>query len=104
MRYFSITLLVLTLMIQCLSVLLAWAGQPARTIVLAWDASSTPSVSYRLYYGEASGPYTVVLDTGIARTASISGLKPGQLYAFAATAVNEMGESTFSNEVSGRGR
>jgi fibronectin type 3 domain-containing protein len=83
-----------------------WPGQPERSIRLAWEASPSPgAISYRLHYGEASRQYTVVLDTGQARTASVSGLKPGQLYYFAATAVNQAGKSSaFSNEVSSRAR
>jgi hypothetical protein len=92
------------LLIGALIAMSVWAGQPERRIILAWDASTTPGVSYRLYYGEASGQYTVALETGLARTASVSGLKPGQVYYFAATASNHVGESGFSNEVSARPR
>jgi hypothetical protein len=88
-----------------LMALTVWAGQPERSILLQWDASSSPDVQgYHLYYGEAPRQYTVMLDTGLALSASIGGLKPGQVYYFAATAVNASWESAFSNEVSSRAR
>jgi hypothetical protein len=85
--------------------LTVWAGQPERSILLQWDASPSPDVQgYHLYYGETPRQYTVMLDTGLALSASVGGLKPGQVYYFSATAVNASGESTFSNEVSSRAR
>jgi hypothetical protein len=71
---------------------------PVWAITLAWDPSSGAS-GYRLYYGVASGVYDTVLDTGASTSASVGGLQVGELYFFAATAINDHGESGYSNEV-----
>jgi hypothetical protein len=71
----------------------------AGTLTLAWNASPG-ATSYRLYYGEASGQYPTVLDTGPATSASVSGLTENTCYYFVATALDADDESDFSNEVS----
>ena len=70
----------------------------AATIRLVWNAS-LGATEYRLYYGEAPGSYHTVLPVGATLGASVSGLTAGTRYFFAATAVNAVGESGFSNEV-----
>ena len=72
-------------------------------ITLAWDPSPDPSiVSYRVYYGSASGNYTNSVQTGGATTATVSNLLEGVTYYFAATASDSNGlESNYSNETSG---
>lgn len=74
----------------------------AGTVNLAWDApaSGSPPTGYEVHYGLSSGNYTVSVDTGTARTASIGGLADGQAYYFAALAYNSVGDSAYSNEVS----
>jgi chitinase len=74
----------------------------AGPVTLAWDAVSDPDLAgYRLYYGYASGSYSVTLGVGKATTAALSGLDAGRTYYFAATAYDVYGdESDFSNEVS----
>jgi Bacterial Ig domain/Fibronectin type III domain len=70
-------------------------------VQLAWDPSPSPQVTgYQLYYGTASGSYSVHVDTGPVTTAALSGLAVGQTYYFAATAYDSArNESPFSNEV-----
>lgn len=46
-----------------------------------------------------SGGYTSSLDAGLATTATVSGLRIGRTYYFAATALYSDGESGYSNEV-----
>jgi hypothetical protein len=88
---------VLILLVLASLVLASW-GQ-ASLIMLAWDRVPTAD-SYRLYYGMASGQYHTVLPTGPATTANVVGLAENTVYFFAATAVNAVGESGYSNEVS----
>jgi hypothetical protein len=71
----------------------------AATINLAWEASQG-ATSYRVYYGRSSGHYQTVLDVGPAITVSVGGLSGGHYY-FAVTAINDAGESDYSNEVRG---
>lgn len=70
-------------------------------VQLAWDPSPDPQVTgYMLYYGMASGQYSVSVDTGPATGAALSGLEAAQTYYFAALAYDAAGEhSPFSNEV-----
>lgn len=67
-------------------------------VILAWNASPTPNVSYRLKYGTQPQQYTVVQDAGTQLTATVNSLSPGTYY-FAAFAYNVDGESGASNEV-----
>jgi hypothetical protein len=76
--------------------LVSW--EHAAAVTLQWDASAR-ATRYRLYYGLRSLDYDTVLETGAATSAVVSGLTPGAIYFFAATALNAAGESGFSNEV-----
>jgi hypothetical protein len=75
---------------------------PQRSVTLAWDPSTEPSVvGYRLYVGGASETYTNMIDVGNATTATTPGLTIGITYFFAVTAYNASGlESPFSGEIS----
>jgi len=74
----------------------------AATVTLAWDASPDASVTgYRIYYGPASGSYTNSTTVGNVTNATLTSLKAGAIYYFAATAYDGSGlESDFSNETS----
>jgi hypothetical protein len=76
-------------------------GALAAPITFAWDAVSDADLAgYKLYYGYASGKYSVNVNVGKYTTASMSGLKDAQIYYFAVTAYDTAGnESAFSNEV-----
>jgi hypothetical protein len=71
------------------------------TVKLAWTASTSTQVTgYKIYYGAATGQYTVVTDAKNVLTYSFQNLPAGN-YFFAATAYDQYGnESGFSNEVS----
>jgi RHS repeat-associated protein len=58
--------------------------------------------NYQIHYGTASGNYTQSLTVGATspNTHTITGLSNGQTYYFAATAINNDGESGLSNEMS----
>ena len=79
---------------------------PTGAAVLTWNAVSSSSITgYRVYYGSSSGSYQQSIGSGIKTgttpTFSVTGLKPGTLYYFAVTAVDNAGnESAYSNEVS----
>ena len=81
------------------------AALPAGTtqsVTLAWNPSSSSDISgYNLYYGTACHAYTNVLSLGNVTKATISGLRGGITYYFAAKARNaSCVESDFSNETS----
>jgi hypothetical protein len=69
---------------------------------VAWIASSDTNVAgYKIYYGTVSGQYTNVIVAGNVTSTSISGIKPGNTYYFAATSYNAAGwESSYSPEIS----
>ncbi len=71
-----------------------------QSVTLAWNPSTSSDISgYNLYYGVASHVYTNVLSCGNVSKATISGLRNGATYYFAAKARNAAGvESDFSNE------
>ena len=73
----------------------------AGPVKLAWNPVSAPNLAgYMLYYGSASGNYSVGIDVGNLTTAAISGLQEGSTYYFVATAYDVYGdESSPSNEV-----
>jgi Concanavalin A-like lectin/glucanases superfamily/Domain of unknown function (DUF4082)/Fibronectin type III domain len=75
----------------------------ARQVALAWDASTSPGVAgYQLSYGQISGSYAAQVDVGNQTSYTVTGLKDGATYYFAARAYNS-GKTTwseFSNEVS----
>jgi hypothetical protein len=76
----------------------------AGSVSLAWNASTTPFVAgYKTYYGTASGAYTASVNADANLTATVTGLTPGVVYYFAATAYDSNGvESVFSNELTNR--
>jgi hypothetical protein len=89
MKTFLILILTLTL------------GQAA-SVTLAWNASVTPNVQYRLKWGFASGSVnqTHVVEAGSELMATVEEpWAPGTTVYFTAYAWNEDGESVPSNEV-----
>lgn len=89
---------VMLTLLLCVTSLMASAA----SVTLAWDASPDASVTgYRIYYGPASGAYTNSATVGNVTNVTLTSLKAGALYYFAATAYNGTGlESAFSNETS----
>jgi chitinase len=71
----------------------------AASVTLAWDPSSDPGAAgYFLYYGYASGSYSVKMDVGNYTTAAVSGFLQGHTYYLAATTYDMYGyESPFSS-------
>ncbi|HOD77250.1 MAG TPA: fibronectin type III domain-containing protein [Syntrophorhabdus sp.] len=72
------------------------------SVTLAWDPNSPVEnvVGYRLYYGNESRNYGFMVEIVGETLKKISGLKKGQNYYFAVTALNGAGqESDFSDEV-----
>ena len=83
---------------------IAQAGAPSTAsadVTLAWDRSADSTVvSYKLYYGVASGTYQTSLSCGNNTSYTVTGLGAGTYY-FAVTAGDSSGnESGYSNEVS----
>jgi hypothetical protein len=74
----------------------------AAPVTLAWDAVAASDLAgYVLYYGYASGSYTMSIDVGNYTSASLSNLDEGKTYYFVASAYDIDGyESSSSNEVS----
>ncbi|HEY7424768.1 MAG TPA: fibronectin type III domain-containing protein, partial [Gemmataceae bacterium] len=68
-------------------------------VALSWTASSGAS-SYNIYRGTSSGGETKVASGVTATAFTDTGLTPGTTYFYEVTAVNGVGESTFSNEAS----
>src|SRR5437762_14277859 len=59
---------------------------PPHAIILAWDASTLPSLAgYRLYCGAASRNYTNSVDAGTTTSVNLTNLAPGMTYYFSAT-------------------
>jgi hypothetical protein len=93
--------LALVIVVVCLSwISLTVCPVLAVDVQLAWDPSpSSQATGYLLYYGTASGQYSVSVDTGQATSAVLSGLQAGQTYYFAVLAYDAAGDhSLFSNE------
>jgi hypothetical protein len=75
----------------------------ALSVTLAWDPSAPNEdvAGYKIYFGTESQNYTTVIDVRDATMKSVTKLKKGMVYYFAATAYNSYGvESSFSEEVS----
>jgi len=72
------------------------------SVTLAWNKSSGSGVAgYRVFYGVASNTYTNQVDSGSATNATISGLRSGTTYFFAAASYSSNGlQSAYSPEVS----
>jgi hypothetical protein len=81
-------------------VLLTRQTNPPPAVALAWDPSADPLVvGYHVYFGNASGAYTNVIDAGNATSLSISNLAFGATYFFAGTCYTASGiESVYSTE------
>jgi fibronectin type 3 domain-containing protein len=74
----------------------------ALSVTLAWDPSDPNEdvAGYKIYFGTESQNYTTVIDVRDATMKSVTTLKKGMVYYFAATAYNSYGaESSFSEEV-----
>jgi chitinase len=82
-------------------ILLSVSPAQAVDVQLAWDPSPSPQATgYLLYYGTASGQYSVSVDTGQATTAALSGLEATVTYYCAVLAYDaSRNHSPFSNEV-----
>ena len=98
----SATQLVLSLLLILAS--LALFAQPAHcgAVTLAWDPNSPSEniAGYKLYVGNESRNYTMVIDITGGTLKKVSKLAKGQHYYFAVTAYNDAGqESDFSEEV-----
>ena len=73
----------------------------AADVTGSWDANTEADLAgYKIYYGTASGNYTVSLDVGTATSVTIDSLDFNTTYFFALTAYDNAGnESGFSDEV-----
>jgi hypothetical protein len=72
----------------------------AQSVSLAWNPSPSLTVAgYGVFYGLASGKYTLTNDAGTNTSFTVSGLTPGDTYYFAVLAYAPFQESPFSNEV-----
>ncbi len=79
----------------------------AKTVTLSWSPSKSANVGgYRLYYGQASRSYTVSKDVGKATSYKLTGLPNTAVFYFSLKAYNvkRTQESSFSNEVSSKGK
>jgi hypothetical protein len=88
------------LLLLMLSVIVATAGG----VVLEWDASPTPSVTYYIYAHTAPIPgdlsqYTIRTNVGSVTTATLNGLADGKRWYFVVTATDGSQESELSNQV-----
>jgi hypothetical protein len=75
-------------------------GGVAHSVALAWNASSTPGVTYNLYRGATQGgPYTRIASALSALNATDSAVSSATTYYYVIRAQNGGGESTSSNEI-----
>jgi hypothetical protein len=58
-------------------------------LTLAWDPSTTPGVTYKVYYGPSSATYANSVFAGTATNVTVSNLVDGVTYYFAATASDD---------------
>jgi Bacterial Ig domain/Fibronectin type III domain len=98
-RYRAPVIVIAAVLLYC--ILLTVSPAQAVDVQLDWDPSPSPQVTgYLLYYGTASGQYSVSVDTGQATTAVLSALQAMETYYFAVLAYDASGNhSPFSNEV-----
>ncbi|HEY9510439.1 MAG TPA: fibronectin type III domain-containing protein [Verrucomicrobiae bacterium] len=89
------------LLLASASLLAVSSSSAAQTVSLTWSPSPDENVAgYNVYYGVASRVYTNKVDVGAVTNATVSGLREGVTYYFAATAYNILGvESDYSEEV-----
>ncbi len=65
------------------------------SLTLAWDPNPDANLAgYKVYYGTASGSYSIVVDVGNWTSLTISSLEAGKTYYFAATAYAASGEES----------
>jgi predicted phage tail protein len=73
-------------------------------VTLKWeppaDNGGASITNYTIYYGRSSGNYTKKITVGNITTYTVTGLTNGQKYYFAVSAINAVGESEKSIEVS----
>ncbi|MFA6475220.1 MAG: right-handed parallel beta-helix repeat-containing protein, partial [Patescibacteria group bacterium] len=72
------------------------------TITVAWKASSAPAPSlagYKIYYGTSATSLTNILDVGLTRPATITGLTNGIPYYVVVTAYNKAGMESAPSKV-----
>ncbi len=84
-------------------VTVAFSSFATQSVTLTWNPSSSPDVTgYKIYYGTVSGSYTNVVAVGAVTSVTITGLKEGVTYYFAASTYNSNlnQESDLSNETS----
>jgi hypothetical protein len=81
------------------------------SVALSWPASvDFDAAGYLVYYGERPGEYLAAgspIDTGPARTITVTGLKNGKIYYFGVAAYDASGPAfpgALSGEVSARPR
>jgi fibronectin type 3 domain-containing protein len=76
------------------------SGASSHSVLLKWEASPTPSVTYDLYRGTTpGGPYTQIL-SGITTTSTTdTTVSPGTTYYYVARSQDSAGQSVDSNEV-----
>jgi ABC-type Fe3+-siderophore transport system permease subunit len=86
-RLFTQLLRGLKLSVGSLLLLLVAQNAFAAPVTLAWNAVSSIAVDgYVLYYGYASGNYSMSVDVGNYTTAALSGLEEGRTHYFTVTA------------------
>jgi hypothetical protein len=65
------------------------------SLTLTWDPNPDANLAgYKVYYGTASGSYSIVVDVGNWTSLTISSLETGKTYYFAATAYAASGEES----------
>ncbi|HRR48723.1 MAG TPA: fibronectin type III domain-containing protein [Bacteroidales bacterium] len=73
---------------------------PSLNIILTWNANAPEEnvINYKIYYGYQSGVYAGSYDVGVNLSLALT-LEQQKVYYFSATAVNAVGESDHSNEI-----
>lgn len=82
--------------------MMAGSARGQSSVTLGWNPSTGSGITnYHVYYGGVSHTYTNVVSAGAATNVTITGLKSGATYYFAATAIDYLGlESVDSAEIS----